>query len=216
MDCKSRAQKHRYVDMELEEEDYDAIIKKSVLGSTLNFRKGNRRWTALISFSLGLPLVLSAAYKIFTGGRVNTTIETNSGIYGLSATTGFDDFTSCATLMVNATLPFVSSTAHPEVCENLHLNDASTILSDFAYGYNTTGTALAAQLRCTAIVAALFWSRLRAYCGISYNPSGFMQEERKQLQYHVNDSAPKSDLMLHQPKLLAFVLLIKPILALVF
>jgi predicted LPLAT superfamily acyltransferase len=43
--------------------NYDIIIKRSFLGSLAKIRKGSFIWAALLSISLGLPLVLGICYK---------------------------------------------------------------------------------------------------------------------------------------------------------
>lgn len=88
-------------------QNYDVIVKKSVLGSALNGRRGNQRWTLLLSVSLALPLALSVGYKAFIGGRVTFEVEGSKGIYGLTGPPGLGNFTSGYALMVNATIPLM-------------------------------------------------------------------------------------------------------------
>ncbi|CAJ0550868.1 Ff.00g107980.m01.CDS01 [Fusarium sp. VM40] len=88
-------------------QNYDVIVKKSVLGSALNGRRGDQRWTLLLFVSLGLPLVLSVGYKAFIGGRVTFEVEGSKGIYGLTGPPGLGNFTSGYALMVNATIPLM-------------------------------------------------------------------------------------------------------------
>ncbi|KAM0192363.1 hypothetical protein ACHAPA_005918 [Fusarium lateritium] len=88
-------------------QNYDVIVKKSVLGSLFNGRRGNQRWTLLLSASMALPLVLSVGYKTFIGGRVTFEIDSSKGIYGLTGPLGLASFTSGYALMVNATLPLM-------------------------------------------------------------------------------------------------------------
>lgn len=87
-------------------QNYDVIVKKSVLGSLFNGRRGDQRWTLILSASLATPLILSVGYKSFTGGTV-TFEETSRGTYGLTSLLGISAFTSGYALMLNATLPLM-------------------------------------------------------------------------------------------------------------
>ncbi|KAF9776898.1 hypothetical protein IL306_004843 [Fusarium sp. DS 682] len=88
-------------------QNYDVIIKKSVLGSLLNLRRGSQRWTLLLSASLVFPLLLSIGYKTFVGGKITAQVQASGGEYGLTGPVGLANFSSGSALMVNATIPFI-------------------------------------------------------------------------------------------------------------
>ncbi|CCT72001.1 uncharacterized protein FFB20_05733 [Fusarium fujikuroi] len=85
----------------------DSIIKKSILGSLLNGRRGSQRWTLLLSASLAFPLLLSVSYKSFVGGKVTNEVHASGGQYGITGPVGIANFASGASLMVNATILFM-------------------------------------------------------------------------------------------------------------
>ncbi|KAF5616952.1 uncharacterized protein FTJAE_12827 [Fusarium tjaetaba] len=93
-------------------QNYDSIIKKSILGSLLNGRRGSQRWTLLLPASLAFPLLLSVGYKSFVGGKVTTQVHASGGQYGLTGPIGFANFASGASLMVNATIPFMFTNSY--------------------------------------------------------------------------------------------------------
>jgi hypothetical protein len=370
-------------------QNYDSIIKKSILGSLLNGRRGSQRWTLLLSASLAFPLLLSVGYKSFVGGKVTTEVNASGGQYGLTGPIGFANFASGASLMVNATIPFMFTkvtelpskpqpfgfnmllltddtirvamldgpspsyvksiraelrgqqsftvsanvfglawhldqeadkqrnndtwwnqrfdssddeapqnislyeekkwlstlwpqgqvdeffvllTPHvgssrelrnikpskarfqkealeftsqrlkctgkwkitansvnliegncagsfaeefPHGCETLHLNDARYLLSDFVSDLLTDNLDEAAQIRFTAVVSALLWSRLVAFCGIGSSVNDLKDGEREQFEYHRPDKALKTVTVLKRSPLLAIVLLAQPVVGLV-
>nr|RBQ94664.1 hypothetical protein FVER53263_07696 [Fusarium verticillioides] len=366
-------------------QNYDSIIKKSILSSLLNGRRGSQRWTLLISAFLAFPLLLSVGYKSFVGGRVTTEVNASGGQYGLTGPIGFANFASGASLMVNATIPFMFTnvtklpaqpqpfgfnmllltddtirvamldgpspsyvksiradlwgqqsytvstnvfglawhldheadkqrknntwwnqrfdssdddapqnislykekkwlstlwpqgqvdeffvllTPHvgpskeernikpskerfqkealeftsqrlkctgkwkitansvnliegscagsleeefPHGCETLHLNDARYLLSDFVSDLLTDHLDEAAQIRFTAVVSSLLWSRLAAFCGIGSSVNDLKAGEREQFEYHRPDKSWKTVTVLKRSPLLAIVLLAQPI-----
>ncbi|KAF5724904.1 hypothetical protein FMUND_334 [Fusarium mundagurra] len=370
-------------------QNYDSIIKKSILGSLLNWRRGSQRWTLLLSASLAFPLLLSVGYKSFVGGKVTTEVHASGGQYGLTGPVGFANFASGASLMVNATIPFMfnnvtklppqsqpfgfnmlllkddtirvamlggpspsyiksiraelrgqqsytvsadvcglawhlnhevdkqrdndtwwnqrfdSSDDHapqnislykekkwlstlwpqgqvdeffvlliphvgqskklrnikpskemfqkealeftsqrlnctgkwkitansvnliegscagsfvkafPESCSTLHLNDARYLLSDFVSDLLTANLDEAAQIRFTAVVSSLLWSRLAAFCGIGSSVNDLKAGEREQFEYHRPDKAWKTVTVLKRSPLLAIVLLAQPTVGLI-
>ncbi|KAK6713568.1 hypothetical protein SNK04_004533 [Fusarium graminearum] len=88
-------------------QNYDVIVKKSVLGSLLNMRRGSQRWTLLLSASLAFPLLLSVGYKTFVGGTITNQVFASGGEYGLTGPDGLARFSAGSSLMVNATIPFM-------------------------------------------------------------------------------------------------------------
>ncbi|KAL6918217.1 hypothetical protein FSST1_009712 [Fusarium sambucinum] len=367
-------------------QNYDVIVKKSVLGSLLNMRRGSQRWTFLLSASLAFPLLLSIGYKTLVGGRITTPVFASGGEYGLTGPVGLANFSSGSSLMANATIPFMFNnltklpshsapfgfnmlvlpsksitvamldgpspyyvnslraqlevqqyytvrsdvyglawhlnteadqhrddkewwdkrfkssdnesprqmslykwkkwlftlwpqaqvdqffvllTPHgkdrkiapskdrfqqealefssqrlncngkwkitrssvdlidgnckggnfdkefPEGCATLHLNDASFILSDFVSDLLTKQLDEAAQIRLTAVISSLFWSRLAAYCGIGSPTNQLSSEAMEQFKYHRQDEAWKTVGVLKRTPLLALVLLAQPIVGLV-
>ncbi|QPC69460.1 hypothetical protein HYE68_000212 [Fusarium pseudograminearum] len=90
-------------------QNYDVIVKKSVLGSLLNMRRGSRRWTILLSASLAFPLLLSVGYKTFVGGTITDQVFASGGEYGLTGPVGLARFSAGSSLMVNATIPLMFS-----------------------------------------------------------------------------------------------------------
>ncbi|KAF5594368.1 uncharacterized protein FSUBG_9470 [Fusarium subglutinans] len=370
-------------------QNYDSIIKKSILGSLLNWRRGSQRWTLLLSASLAFPLLLSIGYKSFVGGRVTTEVNASGGQYGLTGPVGFANFASGASLMVNATIPFFFSNAtrlpsqpqpfgfnmlllkddsisvamldgpspsyvksiraeirgqqsytvsadvfglawhlnqevdnqrdndtwwnnlfessddnapqpislykekkwlstlwpqgqvdrffvlltphvgpskedrnirpskkrfqkealeftsqrlnchgkwkitansvnlikgscagsfvktFPDGCRTLHLNDARYLLSDFVSDLLTANLDETAQIRFTAVVSSLLWSRLAAFCGIGSSVNDLKAGEREQFEYHRPDKAWKTVTVLKKSPLLSIVLLAQPIVGLI-
>ncbi|KAJ4262919.1 hypothetical protein NW762_006532 [Fusarium torreyae] len=363
-------------------QNYDVIIKKSVLGSLLNWRRGDQRWTLLLSASLAFPLALSVGYKTFIGGRVNVQAQNSSGHYGLTGPVGLTEFASGSALMVNATIPFMFNapkklpsrpqafgfnmlllddksisvamldgpspsyvesirnklrsqqsytvaanvsalswkldpevnehrddddwwnnfynksagqgpqyislykermwlsslwtdpqvhrffmllTPHkkesrkirptklefqklaigfvsqrrrckgkwkitpsavdlvegdctetfegpfPSDCRTLHLNDARFLISDFVGGLDTRELTEEGQIRLTAVVSALFWSRLTAFCGINSPVKDLIPSENEQFEYTRKDTARKAVPVLRASPILALVLLSHPV-----
>ncbi|KAM0345834.1 hypothetical protein ACHAPU_006188 [Fusarium lateritium] len=362
-------------------QNYDSIIKKSVLGSLLNWRRGSQRWKLLLSASLAFPLLLSVGYKTFVGGRLTTEVPVGDGKYGLTGPVGLGNFASGSVLMVNATIPFMLSNvtqlplqpqpfgfnmllfknktitvamldgpspsyveriraelqgqqsytvsadvfglawhldteveqhrdddewwnnlydssddkapqhislykekkwlstlwpqgqvkqfflmltphesdrkispskerfqkevlefksqrlychgtwrvtlssvnliegncsgsfekAFPDGCRTLHLNDAGFLLSDFISDSLTENLDEAAQIRFTAVVSSLLWSRLTAFCGIDSPVNHLSSENRKQFEYRRKDKSWKTVTVLRRTPLLAAVLLAQPI-----
>ena len=92
-------------------QNYDSIIKRSVLGSLLYKRRASQRWTLLLASSLAFPLLLSVSYKTFVGGKITTVLHTNGGDYGLTGPGGLANFSAGSSLMINATIPFMSTNA---------------------------------------------------------------------------------------------------------
>ncbi|RGP67322.1 hypothetical protein FSPOR_6082 [Fusarium sporotrichioides] len=367
-------------------QNYDVIVKRSVLGSLLNMRRGSQRWTLLLSASLAFPLLLSIGYKTFVGGNITTPVFASGGEYGLTGPVGLANFSSGASLMVNATIPFifsnltklpshpqpfgfnmlvlpnepitvamldgpspsyvdevraglegqqyytVTSDVHglawhldneadkhrddkewwgrlynktdpdsprqislfkwnkwlstwwpagqvkqffillthqesdgtksptkgrfrrksleftsqqlncngkwkitrssvdlidgncddgsfekelPEGCRTLHLNDAVYILGDFVSDLLTSKLDEAGQMRLTAVVSSLFWSRLTAYCGIGAPTNHLNSTDMAQFKYYRQDEAWKTVGVLKRTPLLASILLAQPIVGLV-
>ncbi|KAF4341460.1 hypothetical protein FBEOM_4621 [Fusarium beomiforme] len=367
-------------------QNYDIIVKRSVLGSLLNLRSGSQRWTLLLFASLAFPLLLSIGYKTFVGGKITTQVHESGGEYGLTGPVGLANFSSGSSLMVNATIPFMFNNltklpSHPQPfgfnmlvlpsksitvamldgpspsyvktirdqlqgqqtytvagdvhglawhldtevdkhrddkewwdklygssddqaprqislykwkkwlstlwpqgqvkqffilltphesdrrkapskerfrrealeftsqrlnctgkwritrssvnliegncggsifdkvlpngCRTLHLNDASFILSDFVSDLLTDKLDEAAQIRLTAVVSSLLWSRLAAYCGIGSPTNHLSSEDMEQFKYHRQDEAWKTVGVLKRSPLLAIVLLAQPIVGLV-
>ncbi|UZP37044.1 hypothetical protein NXS19_004860 [Fusarium pseudograminearum] len=85
-------------------QNYDVIVKKSVLGSLLNMRRGLQRWTILLSASLAFPLLLSVGYKTFVGGTVTNQVFVDGGEYGLTGPVDLARVSASFSLMVNATI----------------------------------------------------------------------------------------------------------------
>ncbi|KAF4945012.1 hypothetical protein FGADI_12271 [Fusarium gaditjirri] len=364
-------------------QNYDSIVKKSVLGSLLNWRRGSQRWTLLLASSLALPLLLSVTYKTFVGGKITTVVHVNGGDYGLTGPGGLANFSAGSSLMINATIPFMSTNAtqlpspphpfgfnmlllennsvamldapsssyidtireklhsgqsytvaaevkalawnlDPEVdkhrndeswwkkfydngsakeieyislykwhkwlstlwkddqvsdffvllsphekdrkikptkerfqrealkfasqhlmcngkwkitpstvnliegdctksftmelpagCAALHLNDAVFLLGDFLGDLETGKLDEKGKARLTAVVSALFWSRLTAYCGIDSPTNHLPPDDLAQFKYHRTDQAWKTVVVLKRSPLLALVLLAHPIIGLV-
>ncbi|KAJ4003944.1 hypothetical protein NW752_010966 [Fusarium irregulare] len=92
-------------------QNYDSIIKRSVLGSLLYKRRASQRWTLLLASSLAFPLLLSVSYKTFVGGKITTVLHTSGGDYGLTGPGGLANFSAGSSLMINATIPFMSTNA---------------------------------------------------------------------------------------------------------
>ncbi|KAI6753521.1 hypothetical protein HG531_005690 [Fusarium graminearum] len=88
-------------------QNYDVIVKRSVLGSLLNMRRGSQRWTLLLSASLVFPLLLSVGYKTFVGGTITNQVFASGGEYGLTGPVGLARFSAGSSLMVNATIPLM-------------------------------------------------------------------------------------------------------------
>ncbi|KAF4991503.1 hypothetical protein FGRMN_7777 [Fusarium graminum] len=366
-------------------QNYDSIVKKTVLGSLMNWRRGSQRWTLLLSASLAFPLLLSVGYKTFVGGRLTTEVHAGDGEYGLTGPVGLGNFASGSALMVNATIPFMFSNvtqlpprpqpfgfnmlllenktitvamldgpdpsyveriraelqgqqsyivsadvfglawhldneieqhrgddewwnklydsssdkapqnislykekkwlstlwpqgqvkqffllltphesdrkispsrerfqkdalgfksqrldchgkweitlnsvnliegncagsfekAFPDGCRTLHLNDARFLLSDFISDLLTDGLDEAAQIRLTAVVSSLLWSRLTAFCGIGSPVNHLSSEDREQFQYRRKDRCWKTVTVLRRTPLLTIVLLAQPIAGLI-
>ncbi|KAL9572289.1 hypothetical protein ACKAV7_003490 [Fusarium commune] len=307
-------------------QNYDSIIKKTVLGSLLNWRRGSQRWTLLLSASLAFPLLLSIGYKTFVGGRITTEVHASGGQYGLTGPVGFAKFTSGSALMVNATIPFIFNnvtklspqpqpfgfnmlllkndniavtmldgpspsyvkgiraelqgqqsytvcadvfglawhldtevekqrenttwwndlyeTSDDEAPQNISLykeekclstlwpqgqvdqffvlvtphesnrkikpSKERFLLSDFVSDLLTDKLDEAAQIRFTAVVSSLLWSRLAAFCGIGSPVNDLSSNDRKQFEYHRPDEAWKTVTVLRGSLLLAIVLLAQP------
>ena len=68
----------------------------------------------------------------------------------------------------------------------------------------------------TAIVAALFRSRMVAYCGVTKDLPKVLPEELQVIRYDVVDSAKKRVNALHQNAALAFIIVLHPLLVLIF
>lgn len=364
-------------------QNYDSIIKRSVLGSLLNRRRASQRWTLLLASSLAFPLLLSVSYKTFVGGKITTVLRTSGGVYGLTGPGGLANFSAGSSLMINATIPFMSTNAtqlpspphpfgfnmlllennsvamldapsssyvdairenlhsgqsytvaaevkalawhlDPEVeqhrhdeswwkqfydkgsakepvyislykwhkwlstlwkddqisdffilltphekdrkvrptrerfqkealkfasqhlicdgkwkitrstvdliegdctrrfdvelpagCVALHLNDAVFLLGDFLGEMETGKLDEKAMVRLTAVVSALFWPRLAAYCGIDSPTNHLPSDDLAQFRYHRADQAWKTVIVLKRSPLLSLVLLAHPIIALV-
>ncbi|RFN53922.1 hypothetical protein FIE12Z_1836 [Fusarium flagelliforme] len=75
-------------------QNYDSIVKRSALASSLAF-----------------PLLLSVSYKTFVGGKITTVLRTSGGDYGLTGPGGLANFSAGSSLMINATIPFMSTNA---------------------------------------------------------------------------------------------------------
>ncbi|CAG1986860.1 unnamed protein product [Fusarium graminearum] len=88
-------------------QNYDVIVKRSVLGSLLNMRRGSQRWTLLLSASLVFPLLLSVGYKTFVGGTITNQVFASGGEYGLTGPVGLARYSAGSSLMVNATIPLM-------------------------------------------------------------------------------------------------------------
>ncbi|KAG7416731.1 hypothetical protein Forpe1208_v003792 [Fusarium oxysporum f. sp. rapae] len=100
--------------------------------------------------------------------------------------------------------------AFPDGCRHLHLNDAKFLLSDFVSDLLTDKLDEAAQIRFTAVVSSLLWSRLAAFCGIGSPVNDLSSNDRKQFEYHRPDEAWKTVTVLRGSLLLAIVLLAQP------
>lgn len=367
-------------------QNYDVIVKKSVLGSLLNMRRGSQRWTFLLSASLAFPLLLSVGYKTFVGGTITNQVFASGGEYGLTGPVGLARFSAGSSLMVNATIPlmfnnftklpsrpqpfgfnmlvlpnksitvamldgpspsyvnairselegqqyytvmadvnglawhldneadqhrddqewwdklyeasddesphqtslyklkkwlstlwpqgqvkqyFILLTPHesdrkakpskerfrkealyftsqqlkcngkwkitrssvnlidgsceggsfdkefPDGCRTLHLNDASFILADFVGDLLTGKLDEASQIRFTAAVSSIFWSRLTAYCGIEAPTNHLSPKDMEMFKYHRQDKAWKTVGVLKRTPILVLVLLAQPIVGLV-
>ena len=363
-------------------QNYDSIIKRSVLGSLIYRRRASQRWTLLLASSLAFPLLLSVSYKTFVGGKITTVLHTSEGDYGLTGPGGLANFSAGSSLMINATIPFMSTNAtqlpppphpfgfnmllleknsvamldapsssyinaireslhsgqsytvaaevkalawhlDPEVdqhrndeswwkqfydkgsgkepvyislykwhkwlstlwrdsqisdffilltpheedrkvrptkerfqkealkfasqhlicdgkwritrstvdliegdctrrfdtelpsgCVALHLNDAVFLLGDFLGELETGKLDEKGKVRLTAVVSALFWSRLAAYCGIDSPTNHLSSDDLAQFKYHRADQAWKTVIVLKRSPLLALILLAHPIIAL--
>jgi len=92
-------------------QSFDAILLNSV---TVSGSSGG--WKTVILVFTILPIGLSAAYKRYAGGFATSTLSTQGHHYGLA---GPGDLTNLAyhtgqSLMVNATIPFMTATANLE------------------------------------------------------------------------------------------------------
>lgn len=99
-------------------QNYDVIIKKSLLGSIANRRVVSHRWIPTLSVATVLPLALSAAYKRFTGGIALTSPSRSEGTYGLTAPLGLDSFGGRGlSFMINATLPLITNPPRSSIAD---------------------------------------------------------------------------------------------------
>lgn len=83
-------------------QNFDAILRFDTLASGITY---SVRSALLVLFAL--PLVVSAAYKLFVGGVVTKDIGSRDGLFGISGPPGTQRLGNGLSLMVNATLPFV-------------------------------------------------------------------------------------------------------------
>jgi hypothetical protein len=105
--------------------------------------------------------------------------------------------------------------AFPDGCRTLHLNDARFLLSGFVSDLLTDKLDEAAQIRFTAVVSSLLWSRLTAFCGIGSPVNDLSSKDREQFEYHRQDQAWKTVTVLRRTPLLTIVILAQPIVGLI-
>ena len=90
----------RYGDSTLQ--NFEAILRSDAFSTDI---------TRPVKFALlslfALPLAISAAYKLFTGGVVTRDADSVGGLFGLSGPPGTQRLGNGLSLMVNATLPFI-------------------------------------------------------------------------------------------------------------
>ena len=99
-------------------QNYDAILRQKGTLSDMNLS-----WRILLLALVALPLALSFAYKDFQQGYGRQHIPTDGHMYGLTGPAGLqlgELMSTGVSLMVNATLPFVT-TSNNETTPNLHL-----------------------------------------------------------------------------------------------
>ncbi|QGI67656.1 hypothetical protein CEK26_011609 [Fusarium fujikuroi] len=313
----------------------DSIIKKSILGSLLNGRRGSQRWTLLLSASLAFPLLLSVSYKSFVGGKVTNEVHASGGQYGITGPVGIANFASGASLMVNATILFMFNNVtklppqpqpfgfdmlllkdytirvamldgpspsyvksiraelqgqqsytvsadvfglawhldheadkqrnndpwwnnlfessdddapqnislykeekwlstlwpqgqvdqffvlltphvgHSKELRKIEPSKERYLLSDFVSDLLTANLDEAAQIKFTAVVSSLLWSRLAAFCGIGSPVNDLDPKDRERFEYYRPDKAWKTVTVLKRSPLLAIVLLAQPTVGLV-
>ena len=90
-------------------QNYDGILRNQVLGSQLSIV-----WRLVLGIMIVLPLGLSAAYKVFQGGKSAKTFDPstriiNASYYGMFVPPGIQDLgqKTGVSLFNNATLPFM-------------------------------------------------------------------------------------------------------------
>lgn len=83
-------------------QNFDAILRFDALASGITY---SVRSSLLVLFAL--PLVISAAYKLFVGGVVTKDAGSQGGLFGMTGPPGTQRLGNGLSLMVNATLPFV-------------------------------------------------------------------------------------------------------------
>lgn len=83
-------------------QNYDAILRFDALAE-----KTSLPVRISLIFLFALPLVISAAYKLFVGGVVTKEGGSNGGFFGTTGPPGTQRLGNGLSLMVNATLPFL-------------------------------------------------------------------------------------------------------------
>ncbi|KAF5549601.1 hypothetical protein FNAPI_7981, partial [Fusarium napiforme] len=125
--------------------------------------------------------------------------------------TGKWNVTANSVNLIEASCAGSFAEAFPRGSETLHLNDARYLLSDFVSDLLTDDLDEVAQIRFTAVVSSLLWSRLAAFRGIGSSVNDLKAGDREQFEYHRPDRAWKTVTALKRPPLLAIVLLAQPI-----
>ncbi|KAL2672714.1 hypothetical protein Neosp_013428 [[Neocosmospora] mangrovei] len=121
-----------------------------------------------------------------------------------------------STSLVDGKCAAIINDEFPESCKSLHMQLAVFAIADFIDGIVTTSKLTEeAQLRLTAVVSALFWSRLTAYCGIDSTTRELSEAELSQVQYYVKDLASTTVYVMKSSPGLAMVLLAQPIVGLI-
>jgi hypothetical protein len=83
-------------------QDLDAVLRKDPFSS----RYVHLAYRLLLLALFGLPLLLSAAYKTFTGGQSNITLNLGDGFFGYSSTPGKQRIGDGLSILADVYVPF--------------------------------------------------------------------------------------------------------------